>query len=37
MMYNTQSYWDFELCLSSGILKTRKHNDSEIGSVSVLR
>jgi hypothetical protein len=32
MAYNTQNY-----CPLSGILKTRKHNVSETGSVSVLR
>jgi hypothetical protein len=37
MVYNTQSYWVFQLRPSSGILKTRKHNVSETGSVSVLR
>jgi hypothetical protein len=37
MMYNTQNYWVFGLCPSSGILETRKHSISETGSVSVLR
>jgi hypothetical protein len=37
MVYNTQNYWVFGLCPSSGILETRKHNVSETGSVSVLR
>jgi hypothetical protein len=37
MVYNTQNYWIFGLCPSSGILETRKHNVSETGSVSVLR
>jgi hypothetical protein len=32
-----QNYWVFGLCPSSGILETRKHDDSETGSVSVLR
>jgi hypothetical protein len=36
MEYNTQNYWVFGLCPSSGILETRKHNVSETGSVSVL-
>jgi hypothetical protein len=31
------NYWVLGRCPSSGILKTRKHNVSEIGSVSVLR
>jgi hypothetical protein len=31
------NYWDFGLCPSSGILKTRKHSVSETGSVYVLR
>jgi hypothetical protein len=29
MMYNTQDYTVSELCPSSGILNTRKHNVSE--------
>jgi hypothetical protein len=33
MVYNTQNYWVFGLCPSSGILGTRKHKVSEIGSV----
>jgi hypothetical protein len=37
MVYNTQNYWGFGLCPSSGILKTRKHNVSETGSIYVLR
>jgi hypothetical protein len=37
MVYNTQNCWVFGLCPSSGILKTREHNVSEIGSASVLR
>jgi hypothetical protein len=37
MVYNIQNYWVFGLCLSFGILETRKHNVSETGSVSVLR
>jgi hypothetical protein len=37
MVYNTQSYWIFRLCPSSGILETREHNVSETGSVSILR
>jgi hypothetical protein len=37
MVYNTQNYWLFGLCPSSGILESRKHNVSETGSVSVLR
>jgi hypothetical protein len=32
-----QNYWVARLCPSFGILKTRKYNISEIGSVSVLR
>jgi hypothetical protein len=36
LMY-TQDYWVFRLCPSSAILKTREHNVSENGSVSVLR
>jgi hypothetical protein len=31
MVYNTQNYWVFGLCLASGILKTREHNVSETG------
>jgi hypothetical protein len=37
MVYHTQNYWGFELFPSSGILGTRRHDVSEIGSVSVLR
>jgi hypothetical protein len=37
MVYNTQNYWVFGLFPSSGILENRKHDDSETGSVSVLR
>jgi hypothetical protein len=37
MVYNTQKYWVFGLCPSSGILETIKHNVSETVSVSVLR
>jgi hypothetical protein len=38
MVYNTQIYWVFGLCPSSGILKnTGEHNVSETGSVYVLR
>jgi hypothetical protein len=33
----TRNYWVFGLCSLSGILKTREHNVSETGSVSVLR
>jgi hypothetical protein len=29
MVYNTQNYWVFGLCPSSGILKIRKHKVSE--------
>jgi hypothetical protein len=35
--YGTKNYWVFGLCPLSSILKTRKHNVSETGSVSVLR
>jgi hypothetical protein len=31
MVYNTQNYWVFGLCPSSGILKTREYNISETG------
>jgi hypothetical protein len=34
---DTQNYWVFGLCPSSGIIETRKHSVSETGSVSVLR
>jgi hypothetical protein len=37
MMYNTQNCLVFGLCPSSGILKTREHDVSGTGSVSVLR
>jgi hypothetical protein len=30
MVYNTQIFWIFELCPSSGILETRKHNVSKL-------
>jgi hypothetical protein len=30
MLYNTQNCWVPGLCLSSGILNTRKHNVSEM-------
>jgi hypothetical protein len=33
---DVQNYWAFRLCPSSNIIKSRKHNISEIGSVSVL-
>jgi hypothetical protein len=36
-VYNTQNYWVFGLCLLSGTLKSREHDVSEAGSVSVLR
>jgi hypothetical protein len=36
MVYNTQNYWVLGLCPSSGIMKTREHDVSETGSVSVL-
>jgi hypothetical protein len=36
MVYNTQNYWVFRLFPSSGVLDNRKHDVSEIGSVSVL-
>jgi hypothetical protein len=35
MVYNTRNYWVFGLFASSGILKTREHNVSVTGSVSV--
>jgi hypothetical protein len=35
--YFLRNYWVFGLCPSSGIVKTRKHDVSETGSVSVLR
>jgi hypothetical protein len=37
VVYNTQSDWASELCPSSVILNTRKHNVWETGSVSVLK
>jgi hypothetical protein len=40
MVYNTQKYWVFGLCLSSGFFlntKEKKNNVSETGSVSVFR
>jgi hypothetical protein len=39
MVYNTQRYWVFGLCSSSGFFlnNNEKHNVSETGSVSVLR
>jgi hypothetical protein len=37
MVYHTQNYWVFGLFPSSGILRIRKHDISETGSVSVLR
>jgi hypothetical protein len=37
MVYTTQKYGGSELCPSSGILKSRKHNILETGSVSVPR
>jgi hypothetical protein len=38
MAYDTQDYWVFGLCPSSGILKnTKEHNVLETGSVSALR
>jgi hypothetical protein len=39
MVYNTQIYWVFGLCPSSGFFlnNNEKHNVSETGSVSVLR
>jgi hypothetical protein len=33
MVYNIQNQWVSGICLSSGILNTRKHNVSETGSV----
>jgi hypothetical protein len=35
MVCNTQNYWVFGLCPSSGVPKTREHKVSESGSVSV--
>jgi hypothetical protein len=37
MVYNTQNYWVFGLCPLSAVLKTREHNISETGSISLLR
>jgi hypothetical protein len=39
MVYNTQRYWVFGLCPSSGFFlnNNEKHKVSETGSVSVLR
>jgi hypothetical protein len=37
MVYNIQNYWVFGLRPSSSILKTKEHNVSETGSVSILR
>jgi hypothetical protein len=34
MVYNTQNYYVFGLCPSSGILENRKHNVSETDQVS---
>jgi hypothetical protein len=31
MVYNTQNYWIFGLCPSSGIVETTKHDVSETG------
>jgi hypothetical protein len=36
MVYNTQNYWVFGLCPSSGILEIRKRNITETGAVSNL-
>jgi hypothetical protein len=33
MMHNTQNYWIFGFYPSTGILKNRKHNVSETGTV----
>jgi hypothetical protein len=35
MMYKTQSYWDFGLCPSSGILEIKKYNVSATGSTQL--
>jgi hypothetical protein len=35
MVYHTENYWVFELCPSSSIQETGRHNVSETGSVSV--
>jgi hypothetical protein len=37
MLNNNQSYWDFGLCPSFGILTTKEHNVSETESISVLQ
>jgi hypothetical protein len=37
IVHNTENYWVFGLCQSSGTLETRKHNVLETGSVSILR
>jgi hypothetical protein len=37
MVYNTQNYWDFGFCPSSGILETREHNNSVTLFVPVLK
>jgi hypothetical protein len=37
LSYNLEKYWVFGLFPSSGILENRKHDVSEIGSVSILR
>jgi hypothetical protein len=37
VVYNTQNYFGFGFWPSSEILKTRKYNVSETGSVSILR
>jgi hypothetical protein len=35
MVYNTQNYWVYGRCPSSGIPESRKHDVSETESVSV--
>jgi hypothetical protein len=37
MVYNSQNYWIFGLCPSSGILEAKKLNVSGTESISVLR
>jgi hypothetical protein len=37
MVYNTQNYWGFGLCPSSGFLKAGEHDVSEIWSFSFIR
>jgi hypothetical protein len=37
MVHNTQNYWVFGLCPSSGIVKTTEHSVSEIRSASIFR